>query len=60
MMEIGGKLKVKLGLWEVEAPTVSDIRLIDGGKVVSPTRQPQYMKMSFSLISTYHRLCLKI
>jgi hypothetical protein len=26
-----------LGLREVEAPTFSDIRLIDGGKVVSPT-----------------------
>jgi hypothetical protein len=29
-----------LGLREVEAPTFSDIRLIDGGKVVSPTRRP--------------------
>jgi hypothetical protein len=28
-----------LGLQEVEAPTFSDIRLTDGGKVVSPTRQ---------------------
>jgi hypothetical protein len=27
-------------LREVEAPTFSDIRLIDGGKVVSPTRWP--------------------
>jgi hypothetical protein len=26
-----------LGLREVETPTFSDIRLIDGGKVVSPT-----------------------
>jgi hypothetical protein len=26
-----------LGLREVEAPTFSDIRLIDGGKFVSPT-----------------------
>jgi hypothetical protein len=26
-----------LGLREVEAPTFSDIRLIDGGKVASPT-----------------------
>jgi hypothetical protein len=25
---------------ELEAPTFSDIRLIDGGEVVSPTRQP--------------------
>jgi hypothetical protein len=31
-----------LGLQEVEAPTFSDIRLIDGGKVVSPTRQPLF------------------
>jgi hypothetical protein len=29
-----------LGLREVEAPTFSDIRLIDGGKVVSHTRCP--------------------
>jgi hypothetical protein len=29
-----------LGLREVEAPTFSDIRLTDGGKVVSPTRRP--------------------
>jgi hypothetical protein len=29
-----------LGLREVEAPTFSDIRLIDGSKVVSPTRRP--------------------
>jgi hypothetical protein len=28
-----------LGLREVEAPTFSDIRLTDGGKVVSPTRR---------------------
>jgi hypothetical protein len=28
-----------LGLREVEAPTFSDIRLIDVGKVVSPTRR---------------------
>jgi hypothetical protein len=26
-------------LRDVEAPTFSDIRLIDGGKVVSPTRR---------------------
>jgi hypothetical protein len=31
-----------LGLREVEAPTFSDIRLIDGGKVVSPTRRPLF------------------
>jgi hypothetical protein len=29
-----------LGLQEVEAPTFSDIRLIDGCKIVSPTRRP--------------------
>jgi hypothetical protein len=31
-----------LGLLEVEAPTFSDIRLKDGGKVVSPTRRPLF------------------
>jgi hypothetical protein len=31
-----------LGLQEVEAPTFSDIRLTDGGKVVSPTRRPLF------------------
>jgi hypothetical protein len=31
-----------LGLLEVEAPTFSDIRLIDGGKVVSPKRRPLF------------------
>jgi hypothetical protein len=31
-----------LGLREVEAPTFSDIRLIDGGKVVSPIRWPLF------------------
>jgi hypothetical protein len=45
------KVKVKLslyrpwrplGLREVEAPTFSDIRLTDGGIVVSPTRQPLF------------------
>jgi hypothetical protein len=45
------KLKVKLslyrpwrplGLREVEAPTFSDIRLTNGGKVVSPTRRPLF------------------
>jgi hypothetical protein len=43
------KVKVKLsmyrpwrplGLREVKAPTVSDIRLVDGGKVVRPKRRP--------------------
>jgi hypothetical protein len=31
-----------LGLREVEAPTFSDIRFIDGGKVVSPMRRPLF------------------
>jgi hypothetical protein len=31
-----------LGLRVVEAPTFSDIRLIDCGKVVSPTRRPLF------------------
>jgi hypothetical protein len=31
-----------LGLREVEAPTFSDIRLIDGGTVVSPKGQPLF------------------
>jgi hypothetical protein len=44
-------LKVKFSLYrpwrplelrEVEAPTFSDIRLIDGGKVVSPTGRPLF------------------
>jgi hypothetical protein len=29
-----------LGLQEAEAPAFSDIRLIDGGEVVSPTHRP--------------------
>jgi hypothetical protein len=29
-----------LGLREVEAPTFPDIRLIEGAKVVGPTRRP--------------------
>jgi hypothetical protein len=29
-----------LGLREVEAPTFTDIRLTDGGKIVSPMRRP--------------------
>jgi hypothetical protein len=45
------KVKVKLslyrqwrplGLREVEAPTFSDIRLTDGGKVVRPMRRPLF------------------
>jgi hypothetical protein len=51
-----GKVKLKLssyrpwrplGLREVEAPTFSDIRLIDGGKVVSPTRRPLFTHRKF-------------
>jgi hypothetical protein len=43
------KVKVKLSLWrllglrDVEAPTFSDIWLIDGGKVVSPTSRPLFI-----------------
>jgi hypothetical protein len=44
-----GKIKLSLylpwrplGLREVEAPTFSDIRLIDGGKVVSPMLRPLF------------------
>jgi hypothetical protein len=53
---IPGKVKVKLspfrpwrslGLWEVEAPTFTDIRLVDGGKVVSPTRRPLFTPRTF-------------
>jgi hypothetical protein len=36
-----------LGLREVESPTFSDIRLIDGGKVVSPTRRPRFTPRKF-------------
>jgi hypothetical protein len=36
------RLRRPLGLREVEAPTFSDIRLLDGGKVVSPTRRPLF------------------
>jgi hypothetical protein len=36
-----------LGLREVEAPTFSDIWLIDGGKVVSPTRRPLFTPRKF-------------
>jgi hypothetical protein len=32
----------RIGLREVEAPTFSDIRLTDGGKVVSPMRRPLF------------------
>jgi hypothetical protein len=49
LTEIGKKVKFSvykpwrpLGLREVEAPTFSDIRLIDGGKVVRLTRRPLF------------------
>jgi hypothetical protein len=50
-LEVKVKLKVKLslyrpwrplGLREVEAPAFSDMRLTDGGKVVSPMRRPLF------------------
>jgi hypothetical protein len=33
---------IPVGLREVEARTFSDMRLIDGGKVVSPTSRPLF------------------
>jgi hypothetical protein len=39
-----------LGLWEVEAPTFSDIRLTDGGKVVSPTLRPRLPPGNFLVL----------
>jgi hypothetical protein len=38
------------GLREVEAPTFSDIRLIDGGMVVSPTRRPLFTPEKFLVL----------
>jgi hypothetical protein len=55
----GCKKKVKLslyrpwrplGLWEVEAPTFSDIRLIGGGKVVNPMRRPLFAPGKFLVL----------
>jgi hypothetical protein len=50
-----GKVKLSLyrpwrplGLREVEAPTFSDIRLTDGGKVVSPMLLPLFTLRKFS------------
>jgi hypothetical protein len=37
-----------LELREVEAPTFSDSRLIDGGKVLSPTRRPLFTLRNIS------------
>jgi hypothetical protein len=41
---------------EVEAPTFSDIRLTDGGKVVSPTRRPLFTPGRFLLLISVKRL----
>jgi hypothetical protein len=50
-LKVKVKVKVKLSLYrqwrplelrEVEASTFSDIRLIDGGKVVNPTPRPLF------------------
>jgi hypothetical protein len=55
--EMSGKVKLSphrpwrpLGLREVEAPTFSDIRLIDGGRVVGPTRRPFLPPGSFLVL----------
>jgi hypothetical protein len=40
-----------LGLREVEAPTFSDIQLINGGNVVSPTRRPLFYQQEDSRYS---------
>jgi hypothetical protein len=37
-----GKIITVQAVEALEAPTLSDIRLIDGGKVVSPTRRPLF------------------
>jgi hypothetical protein len=37
-----------LGLREIEAPTFSEIRLIDGGKVVSLKRRPLFTPKKIS------------
>jgi hypothetical protein len=49
-----GKVKLSLyrpwrplGLREVEVLTFSDVRLTDGGKVVSPTRRPLFTPRKF-------------
>jgi hypothetical protein len=39
-----------LGLWEFEAATFSDKELRDGGKIVSPTRQPSLPLGSFLVL----------
>jgi hypothetical protein len=40
-----------LGLLEVEAPTFSDTRLIDCGKVISPTHRPGLEPATFQLVA---------
>jgi hypothetical protein len=51
LLAYGKKVKLSpyrpLGLGEAEAPTFSDIRLIDGGKVVSLTRRPLFTPRKF-------------
>jgi hypothetical protein len=39
-----------LGLREVETPTFSDIRLTDGGKIVSPKRRPLFFPAKFVVL----------
>jgi hypothetical protein len=60
-----GKVEVKLSLYrpwrplvlrEVEAPTFSDIRLTDGGKVVSPKRRPLFNARKIPSIRVCWRL----
>jgi hypothetical protein len=41
-----------LGLREVEAPTFSDIRLTDGGEVVSATSRPLFTLGRFLVLIT--------
>jgi hypothetical protein len=57
MTALASKSKVKfslyrpwrpLGLREVEPPTFSDIRLVDDGKIVSPTRRPLFAPLKIS------------
>jgi hypothetical protein len=44
------RLQKSLGLREVKAPTFSDIRLIDGSKVVSPTHWPLFTPGRFLVL----------
>jgi hypothetical protein len=45
-----------LGLREVEAPTFSDIRHTDGGKVASPTRRPLFTPRKIPVTHFRYRL----